>query len=47
MIKVLHLLPMNKLSGAERMGLLICKHMSEVESYVITGGPNLSEVFEK
>lgn len=47
MIKVLHLLPMNKLSGAERMGLLICKHMSEVESYVITGGAELAVVFEK
>ncbi|MBS3200933.1 glycosyltransferase family 4 protein [Turicibacter bilis] len=47
MIKVLHLLPMNKLSGAERMGLLICKHMSEVESYVITGGADLAAVFEK
>lgn len=47
MIKVLHLLPMNKLSGAERMGLLICKHMSDVESYVITGGLDLAAVFEK
>ena len=47
MINILHLLPMNKLSGAERMGLLICKHMSEVESYVITGGPNLAAVFKK
>lgn len=47
MIKVLHLLPMNKLSGAERMGLLICKHMSEVESYVITGGADLAAAFEK
>ena len=47
MIIVLHLLPMNKLSGAERMGLLICKHMSEVESYVITGGADLAAVFEK
>ena len=47
MIKVLHLLPMNKLSGAERMGLLICKHMSEVESYVITGGADLAVAFEK
>ncbi len=47
MIKVLHLLPMNKLSGAERMGLLICKHMSEVESYVITGGEDLAAVFEE
>lgn len=47
MIKVLHLLPMNKLSGAERMCLLICKHISEVKTYVITGGPDLTAVFEK
>ena len=47
MIRVLHLLPMNKLSGAERMGLLICKHMSQVESYVLTGGEDLAEFFQK
>ena len=46
-IKVLHLLPMNKLSGAERMGLLICKHMTDVESFVVTGGADLAEVFQK
>lgn len=46
-MKVLHLLPMNKLSGAERMGLLICKHMTHVESYVITGGEELTTIFQK
>ena len=47
MVRVLHLLPMNKLSGAERMGLLICKHMSQVESYVLTGGEDLAGFFQK
>ena len=46
MIKVLHLLPMNKLSGAERMALLICKQMNDVESFVITGGEHLAAVFQ-
>lgn len=46
MIKVLHLLPMNKLSGAERMALLICKQMNGVESFVITGGEQLATVFQ-
>lgn len=44
-MRVLHLLPMNKLSGAERMGLLICKHMIGVESFVLTGGEELANVF--
>lgn len=44
-MRVLHLLPMNKLSGAERMGLLICKHMTGVESFVLTGGEELAKVF--
>ena len=44
-MRVLHLLPMNKLSGAERVGLLICKHMTGVESFVLTGGEELANVF--
>lgn len=46
-MRILHLLPMNKLSGAERVGLLICKHMTGVESFVLTGGEELANVFIK
>lgn len=47
MKKCLHILPMNKLSGAEKMALLICKNMKEYESVVVCGGENLKKVFEK
>ena len=47
MKRCLHILPMNKLSGAEKMALLICKNMKEYESVVVCGGNNLKEVFEK
>lgn len=46
MKKVLHILPMNQLSGAEKMALLICKNLTQYESIVVTGGEVLKEVFE-
>ena len=45
MDKVLHVLPMNKMSGAERMALLICKNMKQYEPVVVCGGENLSNIF--
>ena len=47
MEKVLHILPMNQLSGAEKMALLICKHLTKYEPIVVTGGDVLKKVFEK
>lgn len=47
MEKCLHILPMNKLSGAEKMALLICKNMKQYKSIVVCGGDNLKEVFER
>lgn len=44
--RVLHVLPMNKLSGAEKMALLICKNMKEYEPIVLCGGDNLKKVFQ-
>lgn len=46
MEKVLHILPMNQLSGAEKMALLICKHLTKYEPIVVTGGDVLKQVFE-
>ena len=47
MKKCLHILPMNKLSGAEKMALLICKNMKEYEPIVVCGGELLKDIFEK
>lgn len=46
MNKVLHILPMNKMSGAERMALLMCKNLKSFEPIVVCGGDNLKKVFE-
>ncbi|MDU4892489.1 MAG: glycosyltransferase [Clostridium sp.] len=46
MEKCLHVLPMNKLSGAEKMALLICKNLKNYEPVVVCGGKNLKKVFE-
>lgn len=46
-MRVLHLLPMNQLSGAERMVLLSCKNMADVETFVVTGGEHLASIFKK
>ncbi|MBI6080525.1 glycosyltransferase [Clostridium perfringens] len=45
--KCLHILPMNKLSGAEKMALLICKNMKRFTPIVVCGGNDLKEIFEK
>lgn len=47
MDKVLHILPMNKMSGAERMALLICKNLKSYEPVVVCGGEELARVFNK
>lgn len=47
MKKCLHILPMNKLSGAEKMALILCKNMKNYEPIVVCGGEDLKEVFEK
>ena len=45
-MRCLHILPMDKLSGAEKMALLICKNMKEYEPVVVCGGENLKGIFE-
>lgn len=47
MDKVLHVLPMNKMSGAERMALLLCKNLENYEPVVVCGGEELSNVFKE
>ncbi|MGL5086987.1 MAG: glycosyltransferase [Clostridium sp.] len=47
MKRCLHILPMNKLSGAEKMALLICRNMKEYEPIVACGGDELKSIFEK
>lgn len=47
MNKVLHVLPMNKMSGAERMALLLCKNLKNYEPIVVCGGEELSDVFKE
>lgn len=46
MNRCLHILPMNKLSGAEKMVLLICKNLTNYESVVLCGGDKLKKSFE-
>lgn len=43
----LHILPMNKLSGAEKLALILCKNMNKYNPIVVCGGDNLKSVFEK
>lgn len=45
-MKCLHVLPMNKLSGAEKLALILCKNMKKYEPIVVCGGENLKSVFE-
>lgn len=47
MKKCLHILPMNKLSGAEKMALLMCKNMRGYTPVAVCGGRALREIFEK
>lgn len=46
-MKVLHILNMNKLSGAEKLVLETCKNMKEYEPVVICGGDELKNLFNK
>ena len=46
-MRCLHILPMNKLSGAEKMALLICRNMNEYTPIVVCGGKDLKRIFEK
>lgn len=46
MKKCLHILPMNKLSGAEKLALILCRNMKGYEPIVVCGGENLKELFE-
>ena len=46
-MKCLHVLPMNKLSGAEKLALILCKNMKTYEPIVVCGGNNLKSIFEK
>lgn len=47
MRKCLHILPMNKLSGAEKMALILCRNMKHYEPIVVCGGDDLKNLFEK
>lgn len=47
MNKVLHVLPMNKMSGAERMALLLCKNLKNYKPVVVCGGVDFSNVFKE
>ena len=46
-MKSLHIWPMNKLSGAENIALILRKNMMEYEPVVVCGGDNLKNVFEE
>ena len=46
-MKCLHILPMNKLSGAEKLALILCKNIKEYEPIVVCGGDNLKAIFEE
>ncbi len=45
-MKCLHILPMNKLSGAEKLALILCKNMKKYKPIVVCGGDNLKGIFE-
>ena len=45
-MKCLHILPMNKLSGAEKLALILCKNIKKYEPIVVCGGDNLKGIFE-
>lgn len=46
-MRCLHILPMDKLSGAEKMALILCRNTKRYETIVVCGGENLKQVFEK
>ena len=45
-MKCLHVLPMNNLSGAEKLTLILCKNMKEYKPIVVCGGNELKSIFE-
>lgn len=46
-MRVLHILPMNKLSGAEKLSLEICKNMEKYKPIVVCGGNELKKFFDR
>ncbi|MDU4934713.1 MAG: glycosyltransferase family 4 protein [Peptostreptococcaceae bacterium] len=44
-MNILHILPMNKLSGAEKLALILCKNMKKYNPIVICGGEDLKNIF--
>ena len=46
-MKCLHVLPMNTLSGAEKLALILCKNMNKYEPIVVCGGEPLKTIFEE
>lgn len=46
MKKCLHVLPMDKLSGAEKLALIICENLQNYKPIVICGGDKLKDIFE-
>lgn len=46
MEKCIHILLRDKLSGAEKMALILCENLNRYEPIVICGGDNLKKVFE-
>ena len=46
-MKCLHILPMNKLSGAEKLALILCKNIKQYETIVVCGGDKLKGIFEE
>lgn len=45
-MRCLHVLPMSKLSGAEKLALILCKNMIKYEPIVVCGGEGLKNIFE-
>lgn len=43
----LHILPMDKFSGAEKLALILCKSLDEYEPIVVCGGESLTCAFRK
>ena len=42
----MHILPMNKMSGAEKMALLMCSNFKKYEPIVVCGGESLKKAFD-
>lgn len=46
-MKCLHILHMNKLSGAEKLALILCQNMNRYEPIVVCGGKKLRSIFRE